>query len=186
MNVSAPLLPVSFQGGAGTQWRVTSSTAVIGKPLAEVSGVDVLEGHLPMPSGGGWVLRGTAGHVRYTGRAEVQALTARKPALGRAEATSAALIPIAKTDAWWLLAQDERRAIMEEESHHISQSLRYLPAIARRLYHCRDLGEPFDFLTWFEFAPEHEGLFDELVAGLRATREWAFVGREVDIRLTRG
>src|SRR2546428_7160638 len=29
----------------------------------------------------------------------------------------------------------------------------YLPAIARRLYHCRDLGEPFDFLTWFEYAP---------------------------------
>lgn len=161
-------------------------SVLCGDPLAEVAGLDILSSHLPDASEGGWVLRGTAGHVRYTDRSEVQALAARKPQLGRAEATSAALIPIRKTDEWWLLAQDERRQIMEADSHHIAQSLKYLPAVARRLYHCRDLGEPFDFLTWFEFAPEHSGLFDELVAGLRATREWEFVSREVDIRLTRG
>ncbi len=34
--------------------------------------------------------------------------------------------------------------------------MRYLLAVARRLYHCRDLGEPFDFLTWFEYAPQDE------------------------------
>lgn len=62
-------------------------------------------------------------------------------------------------------------------------SMEYLPAIARRLYHSRDLGESFDFLTWFEFAPEHEAAFDTLVAKLRASREWEFVDREIDIRL---
>jgi hypothetical protein len=27
--------------------------------------------------------------------------------------------------------------------------MKYMAAVARRLYHARDLGEPFDFLTWF-------------------------------------
>jgi len=51
------------------------------------------------------------------------------------------------------LAQDERRAIFEERSHHISIVLKYLPAIARGLHHCRDLSEPepFDFLTLSEY-----------------------------------
>ena len=45
--------------------------------------------------------------------------------------------------------------------------------------------EPFDFLTWFEFAPADEPAFDRLLARLRATREWDFVEREVDVRLVR-
>src|ERR1700738_1025094 len=68
--------------------------------------------------------------------------------------------PIRKSDAWWSMAQDERRAIFEERSGHIAKSMPYLPAIARRLHHARDLGEPFDFLTWFEYAPEHADAFE--------------------------
>jgi hypothetical protein len=65
--------------------------------------------------------------------------------------------------------------------------MKYLPAIARRLHHCRDLPsiEPFDFLTWFDYAPEHANAFEDLVAQLRGTPEWRFVDREVDIRLER-
>jgi hypothetical protein len=55
----------------------------------------------------------------------------------------------------------------------VATGLRYLPAVARRLHHGRDLGEPFDFLTWFEFAPEAAGDFEELVATLRETTELA-------------
>ena len=44
---------------------------------------------------------------------------------------------------------------------------------------------PFDFLTWFEFAPEHAAAFDELVAMLRATEEWSYVEHEVDVRVVR-
>ncbi len=51
------------------------------------------------------------------------------------------------------LAQDERRELLEETSHHIAIGLEYLPAIARRLYHGRDLDDTFDF-TWFEYAPQ--------------------------------
>jgi chlorite dismutase len=92
---------------------------------------------------------------------------------------------LSKTLAWWNLSQDERREVLEERSHHIATGLRYLPAIARRLHHGRDLGEPFDFLTWFEYAPQDAGAFERLVALLRATEEWNYVEREVDIRLTR-
>jgi hypothetical protein len=116
---------------------------------------------------------------------EHAALAARQQGLGRAEATRAALIPITKSAAWWDLAQDERRAIFEEQSQHIAASLPYLPAIARRLHHGRDLGEPFDFLTWFEYAPAHTEAFESLVDTLRSSPEWASVEREVDIRLAR-
>lgn len=61
----------------------------------------------------------------------------------------------------------------------------YLPAVSRRLHHSREIGEPFDFLTWFEYAPEHASLFEEMVDRLRATEEWSYVDREVDIRLSR-
>lgn len=83
------------------------------------------------------------------------------------------------------MTQDERRAILEERSHHIAIGLEYLPAVARRLHHSRDLGDEFDFLTWFEYSPETSEAFEELVARLRRTEEWLFVEREVDIRLTR-
>ena len=110
---------------------------------------------------------------------------AKQPALGRPEADCAALIPIRKSDEWWSLSQDQRRTIFEESSHHIAIGLDYLPAIARRLHHSRDLGEPFDFLTWFEFAPQHAEAFDELLQRLRATEEWRYVEREIDVRLAR-
>jgi hypothetical protein len=44
---------------------------------------------------------------------------------------------------------------------------------------------PFDFLTWFEYAPEHSDAFEDLVRKLRASKEWTYVDREVDIRLSR-
>jgi chlorite dismutase len=122
---------------------------------------------------------------RYVTHTEHEALAACQPPLGRPDATQAALIPIRKMDAWWALSQDERRFVFEERSHHIAIGLEYLPGVARRLHHCRDLGEPFDFLTWFEYAPSSTAAFEELVARLRQAEEWSFVEREVDIRLSR-
>jgi len=133
----------------------------------------------------GWILRGTRSNERYATRDEKQSLAAVQPQLGRPEAIYAALIPIKKSEAWWDLPQDERRRIFEERSSHIAIGSKYLPAIARRLYHCRDLetAEPFDFLTWFEFAPSATPVFDELLVALRASEEWSYVEREVELRL---
>jgi Chlorite dismutase len=178
-----PLL-VRFVGGAAGPWRVLRSRALRGAKLADASHVTVCDGgDEPRVIGAAWQLRGVVSHPRYVARSEAEALGRVQAGLGRPEATRAALIPIRKNEAWWSLAQDERRAIFEDRSHHIASTMRFLPAIARRLHHARDLGEEFDFITWFEFAPEHERLFDELVSMLRATEEWTYVDREVDIRL---
>ena len=132
-----------------------------------------------------WILEGFTSNLRYATRDEVSELRSRQEGLGRPEATCAALIPIKKNQAWWDLAQDERRQIFEETSRHTAIGMDYLPAIARRLHHCRDIGGEFDFLTWFEFAPRDKKAFDDLVGRLRATPEWDFVEREADIRLDR-
>jgi chlorite dismutase len=132
-----------------------------------------------------WTLRGTTSNERYVERPERTALVDRQQGLSRPHATCAALIPITKSIGWWELTQDERRAILEERSRHIAIGLEYLPAIARRLHHGRDLGEEFDFLTWFEFSPVDAAAFDDLVGRLRETEEWAYVEREVEIRVTR-
>ncbi len=72
---------------------------------------------------------------------------------------------------------------MEERSHHIQIGMQYLPAIARRLHHSCDLGEPFDFLTWFEYAPEDAEAFERMTRTLRDTEEWQYIEREMDLRL---
>lgn len=185
MPVPAPLL-VTFAAGAAGDWRINRIEAIRGDGLPVVDRLAVLEGvAVSIPVGTVWFLRGVTSSARYTTRAEETALVASQPTLGRPEATQAALIPIRKTDEWWSLAQDERRAVFEERSQHIGTGLKYLPAVARRLHYCRDLGESFDFLTWFEYAPEHTGAFEELVGSLRETEEWHYVEREVDIRLAR-
>ena len=184
-NMPTPLL-VTFAAGSQGGWRVDRLEAVVGDSLPSTERLDVIEGpNLQTATTVVWVLRGVTSNTRYTNRQEADALEARQQGLARPEATRAALIPIRKTAAWWGLAQDERRAIFEERSRHIGLGLEYLPAIARRLHHSRELGEPFDFLTWFEFAPEHSAAFEDLVRRLRQTEEWRYVDREVDIRLTR-
>ncbi len=173
-------------GGSYGPWRVTSMAAVTGVGLSAVDAVTVAEAPPagPTPSGA-WRLRGVGSNHRYASRAELTVLGARQPELGRREAACAVLIPIRKSASWWSLAQDERLALFRAGAGHNGIGLGYLPAVARRLLHCRDLGEAFDFLTWFEFAPGDAPAFDEMLRRLRATEEWAYVEREVEIRLER-
>jgi chlorite dismutase len=178
---------VTFIGGATGPWQVVKIDTVVGSPLEKVTRLTIFEGNLAaLPNEGRWLLRGITSHARYVTRKEQDSLTARQPGLGRPEATCAALIPISKSASWWNLTQDERRRIFETRSHHIKTGIKYLPAVARRLYHCRNLGEPFDFLTWFEYAPANASAFERLVAALRKSEEWRYVEREIDIRLVRG
>ncbi len=179
----------TFRGGQSGAWLITSLAPVKGAALAPVRSLSVVHSQaiaLPLiPSQTSWRLAGVVSHLRYVERAEKDQLEAVQAGLGRPEATCAALIPIRKSPEWWELTQEERRRIFEDRSHHIAASLKYLPAIARQLYHSRDLGEPFDFLTWFEYAPEHAAMFEDLVGMLRATEEWRDVEREVDVRVQR-
>ena len=177
----------TFVGGSTGPWRVQTIDAVVGESLPAAPSLDIVPGSFPGPAGDTrWALRGITANERYVTREEQRSLVSTQPPLGRPQATCAALIPIRKTPAWWGLSQEERREIFEEQSNHIRTGLRYLPAIARRLHHCRDIGEsePFDFLTWFEYAPRDAEAFEELVALLRSSREWTYVEREVDVRVS--
>jgi len=180
-------LTVAFVGARSGTWTVEHLEAVSGTPLAPTPHVEILEGPAASSSVRDviWVLRGVTSNERYLTRVEHDTLVSRQEPLGRPASTRAALIPIKKSETWWELPQDERRRIFEESSHHAASGLEYLPAIARRLHHGRDLREPFDFLTWFEFAPADQIGFEELVQRLRATEEWTYVEREIDIRLAR-
>jgi hypothetical protein len=180
----------TFAAGATGTWTVTLTRPVIGASLPDAAALSIVAGEPAVEVGeaaAAWRLRGIVSNERYVERAEKDALVARQEGLGRAACTRAALIPIRKNAAWWALTQDERRDVFEAQSQHIAIGMRYLPAIARRLHHCRDLGpdEPFDFLTWFEFRPDDAGAFEDLVGQLRASPEWRFIDREVDLRLSR-
>ncbi|PPD28161.1 MAG: chlorite dismutase [Hyphomicrobium sp.] len=180
----------AFTAGRTGTWRISSIDAVRGAGLEPAAGLDITDlSATPLVreqgSAPAWVLLGTVSNVRYATRPELTEMRAKQEGLGRPNARRAALIPIKKSAAWWDLAQDERRAIFEETSHHTAIGMEYLPAVARKLFHSRDIGEPFDFLTWFEFAADDAAAFEHMVGRLRATREWTYVEREVDIRLER-
>jgi chlorite dismutase len=183
--MSTPLL-VTFAAGSSGAWRIIRNEKFIGEGLPKAERLEMLEGpHPQIASTATWVFRGSTSNLRYTNHLEAQALAAKQQGLGRPQATLAAFIPMRKSAAWWALAQDERRAILEEKSRHIAIGMEYLPGIARRLHHSREFGEPFDFLAWLEYAPDHSAAFEELLRRLRATEEWKYVEREVDIRLMR-
>jgi hypothetical protein len=186
-NSAMPLpVEVAFVAGSSGIWRIERIAAVAGESLPFAERLTMMEGQeARWPGEGSWTLRGTTSNARYTNHEELKVLNVKQEMLLRPRATCAALIPIRKRAAWWDLAQDERRAIFEEQSRHIRIGMEYLPAVARRLHHSRELREPFDFLAWFEYAPEHAEAFEEMVSRLRETAEWRYVQREVDIRMSR-
>ena len=176
----------SFIGGREGRWRITRMAGVVGNSLEVVDRLLVVDARIEtLPEGAKWILRGVTSFERYVTSREHEQLVAAQPPLNRPEATCAALIPIKKTDSWWQLSQDQRRRIFEDQSAHIATGIKYLPAVARRLHHGYELGEPFDFLTWFEYAPHDSEAFEQLVAELRQKQEWRYVSREIDIRLER-
>lgn len=130
-----------FAGGNVGPWHVARVDCVAGEPLLAAGRLSVTAGAVPvLPHGAAWVLRGITSNEHYVVWDEKVALLSKQESLGRPASTWAALIPIRKTAAWWALAQDERRKVFEAQSKHIASGLKYLPGVARRLHHCRDLG----------------------------------------------
>ena len=138
--------------------------------------------------------RGVTQHLQYTSDAQRQELdehsiAEREPS----DHTTAVLIPIGKSEAWWKLAQDQRQFHFQKtDTHegHTAVGLKYVDRIYRKLYHSRYLnaGLDYDFLTYFEFQDAYERDFRTLLAELRDTGgnpEWAYVDLEFEIWMTK-
>lgn len=184
MNQHSSSRIVQFVGGALGPWRIDQLHTVTGPPLITAARLAITSRQDSCTYPYQWALLGCTSNQRYTNHLENAMLNDAAHREQQSPATHAALIPIRKNDTWWTLPQDERRAIFETRSHHISTGSSYVPAIARTLYHSRDLEQPFDFLTWFQYAGTDVNAFEDLLGKLRATEEWSYVDREIDLRLS--
>lgn len=162
-----------FIGDNAGEWEVTAMITLKGDAIDPVSHIKKISGSLVPSNKGIWTLKGIVSNLRYTEKEDKDKLVAIQEDLGRSATTLAAFILIRKSEAWWNLAQDERRKIMEIKSRHTQTGMKYLPIIARKLFHCRDIGEWFDFMTWFEYAPSDVAAFEELLEALPKTEEWS-------------
>lgn len=178
----------AFVGSTKGRWTVDLITPVTGKSLETVPFVDVIPGYpnSETKSAAAWIISAATSHLRYTSKEEKMKLTDNSLRLGARNFDVAMMIPIKKSMEWWNMAQDERRRIFEEHSHHIQNGLAYSNIIARQLYHCTGSSEEFDFVTWFEFNSSNKDQFSRLCELLRKSEEWKYVIREVDIHLTKG
>lgn len=135
--------------------------------------------------------RGVLEHLHYTGREEREELKRLSCAPPSGE-TTAVVILIGKSKAWWEMSQEERRTLFQKtgrEGHH-SIGLEYADRIYRRLYHARylDPSAPYDFITYFEFESIRTEAFRALLSKLRDPRrnpEWRHVDFECEIWMTK-
>ncbi len=189
-------------GGALYRYRVRQVVNVTGEvPAGLADSVSVLRVETMVspsfsdsPSSSVIQFHGVRQNLHYTTDAQQKELNAHATKeVEPSEHTTAVMIPIAKSDDWWKLAQDQRQAYFQEtDTHHghTAIGLGYVDRVFRRLYHSRflDVGLGYDFLTYFEFKDEYKNDFKTLLAALRDTNvnpEWAYVNREYEVWMTK-
>ena len=199
------LSPVTTRrGGRLSRYRVRDVVAVRGEApanLAQGWSVVRIEGSVPIseesfsPSVASVIqYHGVTQHLQYTSEAQRQELDGHSISeLEPSDHTTAVLIPIGKSEAWWNLAQDQRQAHFRKtaaQEGHTAIGLRYVDRVFRKLYHSRYLHAAldYDFLTYFEFKDPYERDFRTLLAELRdagSNPEWAYVDLEFEIWMTK-
>jgi hypothetical protein len=160
----------AFVGGFEGLWLIEGMSTPVGEPLAPAARLAVLEGPAAEVAEGRWVLRGIVAGQGEDARAD-------QLPLGRPEARCATLLAVRMSPEWWARAEEDRRAL--------SANIEHGPAISRRLHRARGRDEPFDVLTWFEYAPDVQPELDDVVARLRDSEEWSYVERDVELRMIR-
>jgi hypothetical protein len=193
-----PAAGASFDPGAGgyvSRYELRRLVNVKGGPRLDLkpgSGYMRVETPAPWFSAATHAYHGVTEYLHYTTAAQARLLDRESVSeLSPGPTTAAVLIPIKKSDEWWALAQDERNAFFQR-SHalegHTEIGRRLSDRVHRRLYHSRSLGEPFDFLTYFEFDQAHEADFRALLNRFRDVKlnpEWDFVVDEFEIWMTK-
>ncbi len=185
------------------RYRVRNVVKVTGEvPAGLAQSASVIRIETPVPpsfseeSSGSSLIQfhGVRQNLHYTSDVQNKELNARAiKEVEPSEHTTAVLIPIAKSDDWWKLAQDQRQAYFQKTDKHEGHTaigLGYVDRVFRKLYHSRFLGVGlgYDFLTYFEFKDEYEKDFKTLLAALRDTNvnpEWAYVNLEYEIWMTK-
>ena len=161
---------MAFVAGFEGLWLIEGMTAPVGEPLPPAARLAVVDGAAVEIAEGRWVLRGVVAGQGEDARAD-------QLPLGRSDARCAALLAVRMSPAWWERAEEDRRAL--------SANIEHGPAISRRIHRARDRDEPFDVLTWFEFAPDLQSALNDVVARLRDSEEWSYVERDVELRMIR-
>jgi hypothetical protein len=83
-----------FVGSDSGQWKVLNMKTIVGEGLEPISHLSVVQGSLLISENSGiWTLKGLVSNVRYAEKDEKEKLAAVQEALGRPQATMAALIP---------------------------------------------------------------------------------------------
>jgi hypothetical protein len=192
--VAEPGTPVAVPaGGRVDRYRVDAVERRAGAAVEGVApGATVIRVEAPRPSplpGRPFQVTGVVQHLLYTDadrRKELAAISAGE------RGPRAVLIPIAKNDAWWALAQDERERFFRpapDRPGHVEIGAHYARSIYRRLYQARyQPGSEWDFLTYFELTDADTATFRDLLGALRdlaRNPEWGFVERETEIWMTR-
>ena len=123
----------------------------------------------------------------YVQRREKESLALIQPPLGRVTSTLAAIDPdpeICRRGGIWRRTNGEQSS--KSGAHHISDGMRYLPAIAAALVPVARARSALRFLDLVRVSrPPTPSVQREMTAALPATEEWQYVEREVDIRLSR-
>lgn len=188
------------------RYRVREVVPVIGEVppnLMQISSAVRIETSIPptfseesLLSGGSSVVQfhGVRQNLHYTNDVQRQELDkASRSELEPSDHTTAVLIPIAKSDEWWKLAQDQRQSYFQKTDTHAGHTaigFKYVDRVFRKLYHSRYLDGAlgYDFLTYFEFDDVYAKDFRTLLAELRdptVNPEWVFVNREFEIWMTK-
>ncbi len=200
-------IPIGFTPGGANRldrYLIHEVRSICGEApsgLRRGKGLARIESGSPIPSSGAGrtdasavSLRGVLQHLHYTGRNDRTDLEkiSRPETDGSAE-TTAVLIPIGKSAAWWRLSQDERQILFQKSSRHeghLGIGRAYADRIFRRLYHTRyvDPSAPHDFLTYFEFDGADTASFRKMLSELRDIKnnpEWLYVDFEYEIWMTK-
>jgi hypothetical protein len=173
-----------YIGGTTGSWRVSTIASISGMPLPPVTHIDIAHGALDRaPAGANWVLHCIASNTRFVTREEPRRLPSDPPRMGRFSESCAALVLVRKSRGWWNLGLSEQQQMLEVPSRNIRGRLSFLPAMMRRMQYRTNVREPFDFVTWFEYAPQDASIFDDLVTAMRSSEDWHYVEREIVIKM---
>jgi hypothetical protein len=183
-------------GGVRNRYRVNAVEVVQGqRPALPEPGWELhrIEAENPISASAPFQIHGATGSAQYTDPTAPYAAANGLKAIPVtvAEPVLAVILPLRKTQAWWDLPFEQRKAHFHKAAtvpHHTEAGVPYISKIHRRLFHTREFTKEYDFVTYFEFRAADEAAFRKLCRELRDTKinpEWNYIDRDFEIWMTK-